>query len=157
MVDWRPILHPQTGRPLLNESGIPKIYDADKYPNGPPAGCCCEELPCCGLDGSETIFGTITNKTGDAVELPTNISASGDGVTLNYRTGYPGTGFGTPCNGGCYLVLRCNNGNWEMPSVASCFSDGTLVSASCSPFQLVFDVTFNTGFCHGSIRVTWTL
>jgi hypothetical protein len=41
MVDWRPILHPQTGRPLLNENGVPKIYDADKYPNGPPAGCCC--------------------------------------------------------------------------------------------------------------------
>ena len=47
MVNYRPVLHPDTGRPLLNEAGIPKIYDADLYPDGPPPGCCCEEPPCC--------------------------------------------------------------------------------------------------------------
>lgn len=58
MVDWRPILHPQTGRPLLNESGIPKIYDADLYPNGPP--CCCGESPCPCCNGSTPASWDVT-------------------------------------------------------------------------------------------------
>src|SRR5687768_8429873 len=46
MVDWRGIVGPD-GWPLMDEGGTPLTYDADLYPDGPPAECCCpSECPC---------------------------------------------------------------------------------------------------------------
>jgi hypothetical protein len=44
-----PVLY--QGVPLLNESGLPVIYDDVLYPDGPPEACCCptgcDTCPCC--------------------------------------------------------------------------------------------------------------
>lgn len=42
MATWQGILY--DGKGLLDDEGVPLLYDVDAHPEGPPDECCCEDL-----------------------------------------------------------------------------------------------------------------
>jgi hypothetical protein len=60
------------------------------------------------------------------------------------------------CDGcGVGVAVSCNGGNWSLDGFLAA-STKTLVSASCSPFQVVFAVSGILECCNGGCTVTLT-
>lgn len=124
---------------------------------GIPASGCCPP----GTEIAATLTATISNKTGDCSCLPST-------VTLNYLGSDPGGGiigqwFGSysECTS-CAIDFKCitqpTGFAWFL-GPSSCGAQVTLVSASCSPLVVIFDVDNALGGttnCTGSYRVTIT-
>ena len=123
---------------------------------------------CCDLDQEVTLFGTVTDKTGVAVDVPTMITMPpfpffGDGLI--------GWNSSTLVVGGCLdgftIGMQCCSGvacgGTGVFSLVPQAADGsvtytiTLVSLDCSPFEAVFDVDITKIGCEGSFRITITL
>lgn len=105
---------------------------------------CCDEI---GVP--ETLTVTFSNKTGDCSCLPASDTMSW--IDPHWEAAY------AEC-AGCSIKLECVAGSWSIQT-ASCVGTVTPVSASCFPFELVFDVNNGGGGvtnCTGSYRVTIT-
>lgn len=115
---------------------------------------CCPSNP-----PPSSLLAAITNVTGNCTCIPTSFSLTG---------AFGGTIFSTSLSGICgnvnanQVLLECVSGNWHLSwSNLGSGVTFTLVSAQCSPFMVVFDVTvpsYNPGTedCAGSFRVTFS-
>jgi hypothetical protein len=112
-------------------------------------------LACCCLDGccdlGETLTGTITEKTGDATNLPDSTTFNKQSP-LTWRSGTlqnpcdPGSTFG--------MTLACVNDVWTLIGAAITGFTATLTSADCTTKVVEFDVTFDDGAgCAGSFHI----
>lgn len=112
------------------------------------------EQDCCPDNPVPTnLTATVTNKTGNCVCLPDSGLLTWEEDNQVWRS----PTFDTCADEGvCYFYLSCTAGVWRM-DVASCYNPGTLVSESCDPFELVFDVdnAFQIA-CTGTFRITFT-
>ena len=113
MPNYKPVLHPTTGAPLLNESGIPKIYDADLNPDGPPSSCCCGSTceECFG--GSQfflcvTVSGTVCPIWDNTYCVPfqsiSEIRCDAQGFTIIQDCGYTLPGIGGRWDGNTLCI-----------------------------------------------------
>lgn len=110
---------------------------------------CCSG-PCCNLTGAETLAATISDKTGDCVGMPDSLSMPPNG-TLTWDSAT----FSMPCFENCHITFSCVGDTFVWNSVASCGSTGTLVSVTCYPLEIIFDVAYDIE-CTGTCRVTIT-
>lgn len=124
----------------------------------------CASCPCGGIDTTccevpvpSTLTGTITNKTGDYVGMGNQFSAVyGDDPSD------PTAWYGIPTGVSCcapldpWISVSCVSGSWYIIGAASCYTSWTLVSVSCSPFELVFDHDNVPNICTGTFRLTFT-
>jgi hypothetical protein len=99
---------------LLKKDGAYRRYDADANPNGPPAGCCCEEREPCEFPAELT--GTFSDKTGYAVNFPDTVTFTGDGMGAWQWLSGLNCGFGENnltlnCTGDNVFVLNSGAGN----------------------------------------------
>lgn len=134
----------------------PPICGIGSGSGGTPGACCCP-----GVDIPTTLTATISNKTGDCSCLPAT-------VTLNYLGSDPGGGLAGQWYGSyaecssCAIDFKCITNDdgceWQL-GPSSCAASATLVSSSCNPFEMVFDVNNGVGGalnCTGTYRVTIT-
>lgn len=163
MANYKPVLYGSV--PLLNGSGLPVVFDADTYPDGPPPDCCCPPAidACCDLGGAP-LTGTFSDKTGSAIGLP---------ATVTFVTFAPGPGFafiGTsntfanPCApaGGPTAALDffCSDATgWGIRGSGTAFGTLTyeVISADCDAQVVVISVSFDNGAgCAGTFTFTVT-
>jgi hypothetical protein len=144
------------GKPLVRDGAI-VVWDGE---GPPPPECCCEAGPCCGLSpATETLQVSITEKTGDCEDMPDSLEMTYDeGGEIAGRYYWLSPDNIMACFVGCYLYLECNpdTGELKMAIVASCSHTFEVVSISCNPLELVFDMNYNE-FCIGTCRITITL
>lgn len=98
----------------------------------PDTGCCPDAtIP-------TTLFGTVTNVVGDCSCIPTSYTFVKDGegwyteAVINCQEGITD-----------FLTLACQDDEWHLS--ITCFNTATLVSFTCSPFSIVFDVSSPAG------------
>jgi hypothetical protein len=118
---------------------------------------CCAGVP-------ETLFGTITAKTGDCTCLPDNLTFTYGGVVGGHHTWYADTFATCDESETCDWNLVCPTGSsdctgWTLGTGnAACLDVATNVTCSCSPFEVEFLVELAGGgsVCTGDATLTIT-
>jgi hypothetical protein len=160
MADWRGILF--GGVPLMSAAGVPRIYDADTYPSGPPAECCCpgQDVPCCWETQEERpdqLFATIDVADccwdGEVVTL-----TEPGGIDAECLVKYTGNEAAAGCDFGatnivvqlCCLATPVSGNQWRVvvtsatPMCSPVFTGYANVT-SCDPFSITFTGTISAG------------
>lgn len=106
--------------------------------------CCADPLPA-------TLTATVTNKTGDCTCVSNSFTLTNSGGSQWFPDSPP-----NGCDTSGCLYLECSGGTWSFSTDSCITTPATLVSVSCDPFEVVFDVTAATDLCTGSFRVTIT-
>lgn len=118
---------------------------------------------CCPNPIAPLLKATLSNKTGDAVDLDNEYLLTYRGLTwydgldtwLFYGDRPACLNDGQPL---FQLAIACWEEGWVLPAHATWYDQGTKVSEQCDPFKLVYDVNLlqGTGCDSGSFRVTVT-
>lgn len=125
--------------------------------------CCCEQVDCdaCPPDTARLV-GTVTNKTGDATQLPDEITATWNGMLPGWQASHDQIGgvWGDPqcSNGAIYLTMICNAGTpvtWTAAGGATWVGTSTVVSSTCAPREIVVDYELLGDCGDGTFRITW--
>lgn len=116
--------------------------------------------PCCDTPVPTNLIALITNKTGNCACLPDEVAMTYAGISggsYNWASEqYPAN---PPC-GPCVVSLECRpdglgGSDWRADK-ASCAVFDTLVSVTCEPFEIVFDIDNTLGTnCQGTYRITF--
>lgn len=105
---------------------------------------CCPDDPI-----PETLYGTISAKTGTCTCLPTALTFTYVGGSDWYSNTL------TTCSYEGFLILSCSGGAWSLQNAS--VATGTLISTVCNPvLEIVFDMTADPATCTGTFTVTIT-
>jgi hypothetical protein len=110
------------------------------------AGCC---------DLANTLTGTLSDKTGSAVDLPDAVTFTQQGSDHVWTTNT----FASPCPNwaSAGMTLRCISNVWSLSGAAGFQATAVVVSVDCDSQELIFDVSFDNGLgCAGTFRIAIT-
>jgi hypothetical protein len=124
----------------LTKNGIPKVYDADLYPFGPPDECCC--CPCCDCDVYEATLsgmsggGSCTSPNGTYTLNITDVCGPWTGFNEN-SVAASLTRFGAEYEGIPYCFYRLRIGPILAPAQADYYlSGGKWECGQCNTMNL---------------------